>query len=88
MAANLASTAPLSIIVDASAWQYYTGGIMSASTCGTSLDHAVIAAGYSMGNYWNVRNSWGASWGENGYIRLQFGQNTCGLTSEVLSSYL
>jgi len=87
MAANLASTAPFSIIVDASSWQYYTGGILPASQCGQSLDHAVIAAGYDLNNqFWNVRNSWGAGWGENGYIRLQYGQNTCGLTTEVLSS--
>jgi len=88
MAANLASTAPFSIIVDASSWQYYTGGILPASQCGQSLDHAVIACGYQMGNYWNVRNSWGTGWGESGYIRLQFGQNTCGLTTEVLTSTL
>jgi C1A family cysteine protease len=88
MAANLASTAPFSIIVDASSWQYYTGGVLPASQCGQSLDHAVIAAGYQMGNYWNVRNSWGTGWGESGYIRLQFGQNTCGLTTEVLTSVL
>jgi len=88
IAANLASTAPFSIIVDASSWQYYTGGVLPASQCGTSLDHAVIAAGYSMNQWWNVRNSWGSGWGENGYIRLQFGQNTCGMTTEVLTSTL
>jgi len=87
MAANLAATAPFSIIVDASSWQYYTGGILPASQCGSSLDHAVIAAGYDLNNqFWNVRNSWGTGWGENGYIRLQFGANTCGLTTEVLTS--
>jgi len=87
MAANLASTAPFSIIVDASSWQYYTGGILPASQCGSSLDHAVIAAGFDTNQaFWNVRNSWGTGWGESGYIRLQFGQNTCGMTTEVLSS--
>jgi len=89
MAANLASTAPFSIIVDASSWQMYSGGILPASSCGQSLDHAVIAAGYDLTNgFWNVRNSWGAGWGESGYIRLQFGQNTCGLTTEVLTATL
>jgi len=87
MAANLASIAPFSIIVDASSWQNYQGGILSASDCGSNLDHAVIAAGYDMnGGFWNVRNSWGSGWGESGFIRLQFGQNTCGMTTEVLSS--
>jgi len=87
MAANLAATAPFSIIVDASSWQYYTGGILPASQCGSSLDHAVIAAGYDTNaGFWHVRNSWGSGWGMNGYIQLQFGQNTCGLQTEVLTS--
>jgi len=88
MAANLASTAPFSILVDASSWQFYSGGILPASSCGQNLDHAVVAVGYSMGQYWRVRNSWGSSWGESGFIRLQFGKNTCGLQSEVMSSTL
>jgi len=89
MAANLAATAPFSIIVDASKWQFYTGGILKATQCGHTLDHAVIASGYSLTDkYWNVRNSWGTGWGEKGYIRLEFGHNTCGLTTEVLTSHL
>ena len=45
---------PMSIIVDATLWQTYTGGVITASSgCGTSLDHAVQAVGYSApGNYW------------------------------------
>jgi C1A family cysteine protease len=87
MAANLASTAPFSIIVDASSWQYYTGGILPASKCGHSLDHAVVAVGYDISaKYWRVRNSWGAGWGESGYIRLEYNANTCGLRTEVLTS--
>jgi len=87
MAANLAGTAPFSIIVDASSWQFYNGGILSS--CGQNLDHAVIAAGYNTGSgFWRVRNSWGGGWGEGGYIRLKFGQNTCGMTTEVLTARL
>jgi C1A family cysteine protease len=76
---------PLSICCDAEPWQYYTGGILDASQCGLSIDHAIQLTGYSpnQGGYWIVRNSWGASWGENGFIYLQWGQNTCGITSEV-----
>merc|ERR1712232_1509981 len=72
---------PLSVAVDATAWQTYQEGVMSASTCaGVQLDHAVQAVAYN-GNaakpYWVVRNSWAADWGEEGYIRLTVGDNTC-----------
>jgi hypothetical protein len=77
--------APLSICCDAEPWQNYQGGIMTADECGTSIDHAIQLTGYNptQGGYWIVRNSWGADWGENGFIYLQYGQNTCGITSEV-----
>jgi C1A family cysteine protease len=77
--------APLSICADAEPWQFYTGGILKASQCGLSIDHAIQLVGYSpnSGGYWIVRNSWGASWGERGYIYLQYGHNTCGITSRV-----
>jgi len=84
MASFLAANSPMSIIVDASSWSEYNSGVLKASQCDTNLDHAVQAVGYDLGKgYWIVRNSWGSDWGENGFIRLQFGQNTCGLTSEV-----
>jgi len=84
MASFLAASSPISIIVDASSWSSYRSGILMASQCGHNLDHAVQAVGYDTGKgYWIVRNSWGADWGENGFIRLQFGKNTCGMTSEV-----
>jgi len=89
MAANLAATAPFSVLVDAQTWQHYSSGIMQPSQCGTSLDHAVVAAGYSMPDkYWRIRNSWGTSWGERGFIRLAFNSNTCGIRSQVLTSTL
>jgi C1A family cysteine protease len=82
IASYVQSTGPVSIVVDAEDWSSYTGGILS--TCGTTLDHAVQAVGIdTAGGYWKVRNSWGTSWGESGYIRLAYGQNTCGITSDV-----
>jgi C1A family cysteine protease len=82
---NALQTMPLSICCDAEPWQNYQGGIMTADQCGLSIDHAIQLTGYSpnQGGYWIVRNSWGADWGENGFIYLQYGQNTCGITSEV-----
>lgn len=70
---------PVSIAVDAEAWSFYSGGIFS--DCGTSLDHGVLAVGYT-DDYWIVKNSWGASWGESGFIRLAMG-NTCGILNSA-----
>jgi len=80
---------PVSVAVDASEnfWQFYSGGVIPASQCGTDLDHGVLAAGYGEANgkpYWIVKNSWGTSWGLNGYILLERGTTsgspgTCGI---------
>jgi len=78
-------TTPLSICADASSWQDYSGGILTAAQCGQDIDHAIQLTGYnpSQGGYWIVRNSWGADWGTNGFIWLQYGQDTCGITSNT-----
>jgi len=84
-----ATVAPLSICVDAAQWQFYSSGVMTPSQCGTSLDHCVQAVGYDTAAnppYWNVRNSWGADWGMSGFIRLEYGHNTCGLTEETTTA--
>ncbi|PON65019.1 Cysteine Protease [Parasponia andersonii] len=72
------------------AFQLYSSGIFSG-TCGTALDHGVTAVGYGTENgvdYWIVRNSWGRSWGEDGYIRMERnlkGTSTgkCGIAMEA-----
>merc|ERR1719272_506864 len=74
-------TVSVAIQADQSVFQFYKGGVMSDPACGTQLDHAVLAAGY--GNeggedYFLVRNSWGASWGLSGYIKIG-ANNTCGI---------
>jgi len=76
-----ASGGPVSVCVDASAWSSYRSGVLSS--CGTSVDHCVQATGYANygqnGAYWRVRNSWGASWGQNGYIYIAIGRNLCAI---------
>jgi len=85
----VATVSPLSICVDAEPWQSYSSGIMTARQCGNSLDHCVQIQGYDTSAstpYWLVRNSWGADWGEKGYIRLAYGTNTCGLADEATTA--
>merc|ERR1712019_208520 len=76
---------PVSIAIEAdqSSFQHYTGGILT-SGCGTNLDHGVLAVGYdSSQGYWKVKNSWGASWGDAGYVKISTSGNTCGIHSDA-----
>merc|ERR1712039_722157 len=83
MKSYVGSTGPLSVCVDANSWNSYRGGVMTS--CGNSVDHCVQVVGYgssNQGDYWKVRNSWGTSWGESGYLRLLIGRNLCAIDSE------
>jgi xylem cysteine proteinase len=66
---------PISVAVDGNNMQSYTGGIFW--NCGTNLSLPLLLVGMN-DSYWTLKNSWGASWGEKGYIRIQRG-NTCGV---------
>ncbi|CAG9833878.1 unnamed protein product [Diabrotica balteata] len=80
----VASVGPVSIAVDADTWQFYGGGVFNNRNCGTSLNHGVLAVGYTK-EVFIVKNSWGTSWGEQGYIRISRGHNLCGLN--LMNSY-
>merc|ERR1711997_1145563 len=75
--AHLANVGPLAVAVDASNWSFYFGGVFDECKYSENiaLNHAVQMVGYGTdsvsGDYWIVRNSWGSSWGEDGFIRLK-----------------
>ena len=66
------SKQPVSVAVDASSWMFYESGIIDQN-CGNNLNHANLAVGYVINgnnNYWILKNSWGTTWGENGYLKI------------------
>ncbi len=88
LAAWLAKNGPIAIAVDATSWQSYNGGILS-NCVSDQLDHGVLLVGFGTENgtpYWIIKNSWAATWGEQGYIRVKRGSNQCLLTQAPSTS--
>merc|ERR1712203_47573 len=77
------NTGPVSVAIEAdqNAFQGYTGGVIT-SGCGTQLDHGVTAVGYTS-DYFIVKNSWGTSWGNQGYVYIGSSGNVCGIHSDA-----
>lgn len=90
MAAWLAERGPISVAVNAASWQSYTGGVLTAATCGAFMvNHGVLIVAYNKEQqYWTIKNSWNSDWGEAGYVRLKFGTNTCAITRDPSASWL
>ena len=88
----LYETGPLAIALNANPLQTYSGGILdkTSSQCPVSgINHAVTLVGYgaeSGVDYWIVKNSWGANWGENGYFRIRRGTGCCGVNCYITTA--
>lgn len=86
------SIGPVSIAIEADtkAFQLYKSGVLTGDACGTNLDHGVLIVGYGTDagtEYWLVKNSWGPSWGDGGYIKIGRSDSTndpgvCGIAMQ------
>jgi len=94
LAAAVATDGPVAVAINADLLQFYGKGIIKTDSdeCDPdALDHGVLIVGYGTEagtDFWLVKNSWGTSWGEKGYFRIQRGNNACGIASVPSSAYV
>ena len=85
---------PMAVALNADNLSWYTGGIIDEDEdeCDPDgLNHAVLMIGWGEEDglkYWIIKNSWGKSWGEDGYFRIARGKGTCGINNHVVSATL
>ena len=83
-------TLSVSVAASSYAFQTYSSGIFANSSCGTNTNHATNVVGWGTSGsteYWLMRNSWGTSWGDAGYMKLAIvdGKGICGVQMEPLT---
>ncbi|NXI71810.1 CATO protein, partial [Anseranas semipalmata] len=87
----LVNWGPLAVTVDAVSWQDYLGGIIQYHCSSGRANHAVLVTGFDRTGsipYWIVQNSWGRTWGIDGYVRVKIGSNVCGIADTVSSVFV
>lgn len=86
---------PVSAAVASSSYilQFYSSGVLTDTACGTGINHAILIVGYGTDTdgtpFWTVKNTWGPSWGEYGYVRIlrdltAGSPGVCGINSYVI----
>lgn len=83
MLSHICNKGPITLGVSGLALHSYQAGtVLTSRSCNGDVTHAVQLVGVSEdGNYWIVRNSWGADWGNAGYFYMKYGENTCNIQS-------
>lgn len=82
----VATEGPVAVAMDATYLAQYSSGVYTDENCDPSgINHGVLVVGYGTENgqdYWIIKNSWGPSWGDQGYFKLLRGTNECGVAED------